>query len=112
MLAGTDNIYYPPLGPWVTRSIAAPGVDPSTLVPYAPERYDKAAFDRMRAMRAPFATVHVYGFYLLILTAILHIAAVVVTELREGGSRVSAMFTGRKLIAGTPVDLPDQRPKT
>ena len=46
------------------------------------------------------------------LTAILHIAAVVVTELREGGSLVSAMFTGRKLIAGTPVDLPDQRPKT
>ncbi|MGB5097848.1 MAG: hypothetical protein WBN82_08080 [Porticoccaceae bacterium] len=112
MLAGTDNIYCPPLGPWVTRLIAAPGVDPSTLVPYAPELYDKAAFDSMRAMRAPFATVHLYGFYLLILTAILHIAAVVVTELREGGSLVSAMFTGRKLIAGTPVDLPDQRPKT
>ncbi len=46
------------------------------------------------------------------LTAILHIAAVVVTELREGGSLISAMFTGRKLIAGTPVDLPDHRPKT
>ncbi len=110
VLAGTD-IYYPPLGPWVARLIAAPGVDPSTLVPYAPQLYDKAAFDSMRAMREPFATVHVYGFYLLILTAILHIVAVVVTELREGGSLISAMFTGRKLIVGTPVDLPDERPK-
>ena len=56
--------------------------------------------------------MHVYGFYVLILTAILHVAAVVITELREGGSLVSAMFTGRKLIAGTPIDLPNQRPKT
>lgn len=109
VLAGTD-IYYPPLGPWVARLIAAPGVDPATLVPYAPQLYDKAAFDSMRAMREPFATAHLYGFYVLTLTAILHIAAVVVTELREGGGLISAMFTGRKLIAGTPIDLPNQRP--
>jgi cytochrome b len=32
------------------------------------------------------------------------VAAVVLTELREGGSIVSAMFTGRKIVAGRPED--------
>ncbi|MGF1613189.1 MAG: cytochrome b/b6 domain-containing protein [Gammaproteobacteria bacterium] len=32
VLAGTD-IFYPPLGHWIARWVAAPGVDPSTLVP-------------------------------------------------------------------------------
>ena len=33
VLAGTD-IYYPPFGHWIANWIAAPGVDPSTIVPY------------------------------------------------------------------------------
>lgn len=103
LLAGTD-IYYPPLGHWVAQSIAAPGTDPSTLVPYSPEMYDKAAYQAMRAMREPFATVHLYGFYALAITVVLHIAGVVVTELREGGGLVSAMFHGRKVISGKPMD--------
>ncbi|MDT8320490.1 MAG: cytochrome b/b6 domain-containing protein [Xanthomonadales bacterium] len=37
-------------------------------------------------------------------TVVLHVAAAVITEIREGGSIVSAMFTGRKIIAGQPVD--------
>jgi len=35
---------------------------------------------------------------------VLHILAVVVTELREGGSLVSAMFSGRKVLGRPPVD--------
>jgi cytochrome b len=103
VLAGTD-IFYPPLGHWFAQSIAAPGVDPSTLVPYSPELYDKAAFQKMRALREPFGMVHLYGFYVLLVTVVLHIAAVVITELREGGSLVSAMFTGRKILSGKPED--------
>jgi cytochrome b len=34
--------------------------------------------------------------------------AVVVTEMREGGSLVSAMFTGRKILAGRPADADDR----
>jgi len=103
VLAGTD-LFYPPFGHWVAQWVAAPGVDPSTLAPYSPEMYDKTAFDSMRALRKPFAVVHLYSFYLLIAVVILHIAAVVITEIREGGSIISAMFTGKKIISGRPMD--------
>ena len=39
VLAGTD-IYYPPFGRWIASWIAAPGIDPSTIVPY-----DKTGID-------------------------------------------------------------------
>jgi Ni/Fe-hydrogenase 1 B-type cytochrome subunit len=105
VLAGTD-IFYPPFGHWIAQWVAAPGVDPATLVPYAPELVDAAAWERMRAFRKPFALVHLYGFYLLLAMVVAHVAAVVVTEVREGGSIVSAMFTGRKVLSGKPVDSP------
>jgi len=35
---------------------------------------------------------------------IVHIFAVVVTEVREGGSLISAMFTGNKVLSGKPAD--------
>lgn len=103
VLAGTD-IFYPPLGSWIANWIAAPGVDPATLVPYAPEMYDKAKFDAMREFRKPFIEVHEIGFYILLVAALVHIVAVVVTELREGGNLVSAMITGRKVLSEKPAD--------
>lgn len=103
VLAGTD-IFYPPIGSWITHWIASPGVDPVSLVPYAKEMYDPAAYDAMRAFRKPFITIHYYGFYALLGLIVLHILAVVVTELREGGNLVSAMFTGKKILSEVPVD--------
>lgn len=103
LLAGTD-LFYPPAGHWIAQWIAAPGVDPATLAPYAPTTYDGAAYQAMRALRKPFALAHLYGFYALMMAALLHVAAVVVTELREGGSLISAMFTGRKILPAPPVD--------
>lgn len=103
VLAGTD-LFYPPIGGLIARGIAAPGVDPATLVPYAKEMYDGAAYDAMRAFRKPFITVHYYNFFVLLFFAVLHVLAVVVTELREGGGLVSAMITGRKVLSGPPAD--------
>ena len=103
VLAGTD-IYYPPLGGWVAQWIAAPGVDPATLVPYSPQMYDPAAYEAMRTVRKPFALVHLYSFYALVIMVVLHVAAVTVAEIREGGTLVSAMFTGKKVLRGKPVD--------
>lgn len=103
ILAGTD-LFYPPIGHWIAQWIAAPGVAPDSLVPYAPKMYDAAAYESMRSFRKPFALVHLYGFYTLAVVAVLHIAAVIVTELREGGNIISAMFTGRKIISGHPID--------
>jgi len=36
LLAGTD-LLYPPIGAWIAERIAAQGVDPAALVPYAKE---------------------------------------------------------------------------
>ena len=58
----------------------------------------------MRALRKPVALVHLYSFYLLSVMVVMHVAAVIVTEVREGGSIITAMFTGRKIISGRPVD--------
>ena len=104
VLAGTD-LFYPPIGSWVANWVAATEVDPALLVPYAPEMYDEIAYEAMRAFRKPFITIHYYGFYVLLVLASLHILAVVVTELREGGNLVSAMFSGHKILSEKPADL-------
>jgi len=106
VLAGTD-IFYPPLGAWIASWIAKPEIDPASLVPYAKEMYDAAAYDAMRAFRKPFITIHYYGFYTLLGLIVLHILAVVLTELREGGNLISAMFTGKKTLSETPADKTD-----
>jgi Ni/Fe-hydrogenase 1 B-type cytochrome subunit len=103
VLAGTD-LFYPPFGSWIAGWVAALGVDSATLVPYAPEMYNETAYEAMRAFRKPFITVHYYGFYMLIVFAVIHILAVIVTELREGGGLITAMFSGQKVLSGPPVD--------
>jgi cytochrome b len=103
VLAGTD-LFYPPIGAWIADRIAAPGVDPATLVPYAKEMYDQTAYEAMRAFRNPFITIHYYNFFVLIFFAVIHILAVVVTELREGGNLISAMFSGRKVLNVPPAN--------
>jgi cytochrome b len=105
VLAGTD-IYYPPFGGWIAGWIAAPGVDPATILPYDKAGIDPASWEAMRAFRSPFVTVHYWNFYALLVLIAIHIVGVVVTELREGGGIVSAMFTGRKIFDRTPVDHP------
>lgn len=102
-LAGSD-LFLPPLGGVIAQWVAAPGVDPATLVPYAPEMYDATAYQEMRDLRAPIITIHLFGFYTLMVVVILHVVGVIVTELKEGGSLISAMFTGRKLMRGQPED--------
>jgi Ni/Fe-hydrogenase b-type cytochrome subunit len=103
VLAGTD-LFYPPIGNWIAQWVAAPGIDPARLVPYSPEMVDKTAWDAMRSFRKPFAVVHLYSFYVLAVLVVLHVAGVVLTEVKEGGGIVSAMFTGRKVLAGQPAD--------
>lgn len=103
VLAGTD-LFMPPLGSRIASWIAAPGVDPAALVPYAPGLYDKTAYAAMREVRAPFVAIHGYAFYLLLFLAAVHIAAVVVTEVRGGGNLISAMFTGKKIMRAPLAD--------
>lgn len=103
VLAGTD-LYWPPFGHWFAAWVAAPGVDPALVAPGATDLIDKTAYDAMRACRKPFVMVHEFGFYALAAVITLHIIAVVVTEVHEGGSITSAMFTGRKILSRRPPD--------
>jgi cytochrome b len=103
VLAGTD-LFYPPLGGWIAQWIAAPGVDPATLVPYAKEMYEATAFAAMRAFRHTFIEVHETAFFGLCIMIVLHLGAVVLAELREEGGLVSAMFSGRKFFSAPPKD--------
>lgn len=105
VLAGTD-LYWPPFGHWFAAWVAAPGVDPTLVVPGATELIDKTSYEAMRAFRSPFIAVHELGFYALAVVILLHIIAVVVTEVHEGGSITSAMLTGRKVLSKRPPDAP------
>ena len=67
---------------------------------------DKIAYQSMRDFRGPFVEVHEITFYVLAIAVVLHLIAVVVTELHEGGGITSAMFTGRKILTRKPPDAP------
>jgi Ni/Fe-hydrogenase 1 B-type cytochrome subunit len=108
VLASTD-LFFPPFGSRIAAWVAAPGVDPDTGVPYAPAMYDPDAYAAMRSFREPVVTVHYYGFYALLTLALLHVVAVVVTEMREGGTLLTAMVTGRKILSVPPADRDRER---
>jgi cytochrome b len=94
VLAGTD-LSWPPFGTWFARWV---GIDPATVSPLAASTIDQAASQAMRAFRRPFATIHSMRSIILSGVILMHVAAVAVTELREGGDITSAMFTGRKIL--------------
>jgi len=107
VLAGTD-LYYPPIGAWIAEWVAPAGVDPATLQPGNKAMADAAAWDAMRSFRKPFGEVHESVFFILCLAVVVHIAAVVMGEVRERAGLVSAMFSGQKVLPKQPVDLDDK----
>lgn len=104
ILAGTD-VFMPPFGGAVREWVASDTHEPALVRPYALETVNADAWSEMRAFRAPVIDVHEYNFYILLLLIGIHVAAAVVTEFREGGTVVTAMFTGTKIHDGVPVDL-------
>lgn len=103
ILAGTD-VYMPPFGKAIAARVAASGLDPSQVRPYAPETVDPAAYKAMREVRAPIVKTHEIMYFVLLGLIAMHIVAVVLTELKHGGNIVSAMFSGRKTFANPPAD--------
>ncbi|MEA2079752.1 MAG: cytochrome b/b6 domain-containing protein, partial [Pseudomonadota bacterium] len=93
-----------PFGGWVQEYVAAGQVLPSSLKPYDESQVDPRKYEQMESFKSPFGTVHLYTAYTLLGMLLLHIAAVIVTDKREGGAIISAMFTGRKYLSGKPVD--------
>lgn len=103
VLAGTD-VYMPPFGSIVREWVAADTHDPTLVRPYSPATVNTEAYADMRAFRGPIIDVHEYNFYILLALIAFHIASAIVAEFREGGAVITAMFTGRKVHRGKPVD--------
>jgi len=106
VLAGTD-LYLPPFGHEIAEWVTGSGEEHDkikNLKPGSKDNVDSVAYAEMRTFRKPFITTHIYTFYILLVSIFLHIAAVVVTEVREKNGLVSAMFTGKKVVSKHPVD--------
>ena len=103
ILAGTD-IYFPPFGAMIQQWVAAPGVNPADVMPYVTDNLDAAAYADMRAFRKPVLQTHYWTFFVILGLIIVHIAAVIRSEIKSGGSLISAMFTGRKILPKKPED--------
>jgi Ni/Fe-hydrogenase 1 B-type cytochrome subunit len=106
VLAGTD-LYYPPFGHQFAIWATGAEDDPSKLVGLKPgdkDRLDPEGYAAMREFRAPFVEVHELSFFVLIFAIVLHIAAVVITEIKERSGLISAMFSGSKVFDRKPED--------
>ncbi len=101
--AGTD-IYYPPFGSMVTSYIAQEGTDPASLIPYDKQGVNKEKMASLKAFKSPIGKIHLYTAYLIMLLIILHISAVIYSEVTEGSGLVSAMFSGKKILSEKPAD--------
>jgi cytochrome b len=102
--AGVD-LYYPPFGGLMAAYIARPEIDPASIswrnakTLAVPERYQ-----RLGLVKSVSAPLHRYGAYLLLVMIVIHVTGVTLSEVRQQSGAVSAMFSGRRTIAGTPLD--------
>jgi cytochrome b len=108
VLAGTD-IYFPPFGQTIKEWVAEDASKIDLLKPYSKENVNEDRYTEMRAFRKPFITIHLYNFYLLLIAIVLHVGAIVVTEVRERSGLISATFTGRKVFPNKPVDADEKK---
>jgi cytochrome b len=102
--AGTD-VYLPPFGSLVVGYVAASGANPAAIQPYIAAGTNPQRVAVVKEFKEPFGTVHKYAAYTLMAFILLHIFFVVLGEVKEGGSIISAMFTGSKVMDKEPVDL-------
>ena len=101
--AGTD-VYFPPFGSAVASYIAEEGTDPASLIPYQKEGVNPEKMASLKTFKSPFGKIHLYTAYLLMFLIIIHIAAVVRAEVKEGDRLVSSMFGGKKILSEKPQD--------
>lgn len=108
VIAGTD-VYMPPLGDSFREWVAADTHDPALVRPYSPQTVNAAAYAEMRAFRSPVVRIHEYNFFILLAMIVIHVAAAVIMELKEGGAIISSMITGRKIHGRRPEDSIEER---
>ncbi len=103
ILAGTD-VYMPPLGNAMAEWVSEDKAQVELVKPYSKVNVNANSYKEMRAFRKPVINTHYYVFYILLAFIVLHIFAVVYTEIKERNGLVSAMFSGKKVFSEKPVD--------
>src|SRR3990170_3736264 len=103
ILAGTD-IYYPPLGGTMKAWVAEDQARLGEIKPYSKVNVNEASYNEMRAFRKPFIRAHETLYYVLLLLIFTHIAAAIITDVKERNGIIAAMFTGWKVFDKKPVD--------
>lgn len=103
VLAGAD-LYYPPFGGYFKQWVVADGASTAQIQPGSKAGVNEESLKDMHAFRRNFAELHESLFYIILFAVIIHIAGVVVTEVKEKSGLVSAMFSGRKYFSKKPVD--------
>lgn len=104
VLASTD-LYMPPFGSHIKAWVAQDEASMALIVPGDRETgINPQAYQDMRDFRTPYRSWHTYFFYLLIISVVVHIAAVVRAEKKEGSGLTSGMITGNKVYPEKPFD--------
>ncbi len=101
--AGTD-IYYPPFGSTVQAFIVERGEQPSKIKPYNETFVNQAAMQQLESIKSVAGDTHRYSVYLMMLLVVMHIFAVIKTEIKIHPGIISAMFSGNKPIEGKAED--------
>jgi len=101
--AGTD-LYYPPFGGVIASYVAQPGVNPSLIKPRDTSLVVREKYDFVQKLTPPIGKIHIFTSWALLAMIGLHIASVVLKDMKQGGAIISAMFTGRKVLGRPPVD--------
>lgn len=104
ILASTD-LYMPPFGSQMKAWVAQDEASMALIEPGNREKgIDAIAYQEMRDFRKPYRTLHTYFFYLLMLSIVIHITAVIVEEKRKRNGLTSAMISGEKVFNEKPFD--------
>jgi len=103
ILAGTD-IYFPPIGNKIKVWIAEDASKLDLIKPYSKGNINQDRYKEMRDFRKTYITPHKKLYFVFIALIMLHIAAAVITDIRERNGIISAMFSGRKVFGKKPGD--------
>ena len=104
IIAGTD-LYAPPFGSYFANWVTDGDSDRlAALQPGDRSATVESSYAEMRAFRSPIVRTHEYNFFLLVILVLVHIAGVIIGELRERNGLVSAMITGEKVLDDVPTD--------
>jgi len=99
--AATD-LFHPPFGGVVAAYVARPGVDPARINPFDDDLLDKGKMKNINKVKTVAGTAHRFSAWAMVGAVLLHVVGIVLKELRHGGTILSSMITGRKLMTEPP----------